>query len=309
MGNEVFMRLLQTAILIAAAAAAPALAVDSGLLRYVPSDAKSVAGVYADRVLGSPIGVFLRSQAGIDNSDFQKFVVASGFDPRRDLREVVFASTTPNTKGNGLAIARGEFNGAQIGALLQFRGGVKETVDGVDVYYTNTGRRGQAVAFPEPSVALAGDIALVKAAISAAKQSAALDPKLTAKIQTAGEHYDVWFASVGAQSLGIGKGFTAQESVDVVSGGAILGSVVQVTAEAVMRTEKDAQGLAGMIKLFTSMGQFQQRKNPQAEKLFAILNSAQTRIDGSTVSFTISAPEADLESLFSGSRQMAVNRQ
>ena len=93
-----------------------------------------------------------------DNPELQKFITATGFDPKRDLREVIVASSDPQGHKNGLVIARGQFDIAQIGALASMKGSSKESYEGVDVY-TGTRRATKAFAFPEPTIALIGDAA------------------------------------------------------------------------------------------------------------------------------------------------------
>ena len=168
-------------------------------------------------------------------------MAVTGFDPRRDLREVIVASSDVQHQKNGLIIGRGQFNAAQIGALVLLQGGTKESYGGVDVYSASV-RHGQAFAFPEPGVALLGDAVSVKAAIDNRGRALALDPRLAAKMQAVSTRYDMWFASTGAQDIPLGKAWKPQDGVDVVSGGVTLGSIIQLNAEAVMRSEKDARG-------------------------------------------------------------------
>ena len=124
---------LQIAAMTALCVVAPAMAADPGLLQYLPADSKSVAGIYVDRAIGSPMGLFLQAQGLTDIPELQKFITATGFDPKRDLREVVVASSDPQGHKNGLVIARGQFDIAQIGALASMKGSSKESYEGVDV--------------------------------------------------------------------------------------------------------------------------------------------------------------------------------
>ncbi len=298
----------QIAVMTALYVVAPVMGADPALLQYLPADSKSVAGVYADRVISSPMGLFLQSQGLTDNPELQKFISATGFDPKRDLREIIVASSDPQGHKNGLVIARGQFDIAQIGALASMKGSSKESYEGVDVY-TGTRSGTKAFAFPEPTIALIGDSTIVKAAIDNRRQAGVLDQRLSAKIQAASSRYDLWFASTGPQKIALGRAFNSQDAVDVVSGGLTLGSVVQLNAEAVMRTEKDAQGLLGVIKLFSGLAQLQQQKNPEIARLAAILNTAETKVEGTTVLFSISAPQSDLELLFRGPPRTAAVHQ
>lgn len=295
---------LQTAVLTALCVVVPAMAADPELLQYVPADTKTIAGIYVDRAVASPMGLFLQSEALTNNAELQKFITVTGFDPRRDLREIIVASSDPKGHKNGLVIGRGQFAIGQIDVLAAMNGASKQAYEGVDVY-TGAGPAGKAFAFPEPTIALIGDLESVKTAIDSRRQAAVLDPKLSTKLEAASSRYDLWFASTGPQKIAIGRAFNSQDGVDVVSGGLTLGSVVKLDAEAVMRTEKDAQGLVGVIKLFSGIAQLQQQKNPEIARIAAILNTAETRVDGTTVSFSVSAPQSDLELLFRGPRRVA----
>src|SRR4029453_8835425 len=100
------------------------------------------------------------------------------------MREGFVASSGPQGHKNGLVIARGQFDIAQIDALASMKGSSKESYEGVDVY-TGTRRPTKAFAFPESTIALMGDSASVKAAIDNRRQSGVLDPRLSTKIQAA----------------------------------------------------------------------------------------------------------------------------
>src|SRR5688572_8865130 len=77
-------------------AACPLFALDPGLLAYVASDATEIAGVYVDRTAGSPLGQFLQSRVA---KDLDRFGRATNFDPRRDLREVLFVPGKAGSQG------------------------------------------------------------------------------------------------------------------------------------------------------------------------------------------------------------------
>jgi len=65
-------------------AACTAFAADSSLLSLVSPDTKVIAGIHVDRTTASQFGQFLLSQAQHGDADFNKFVAATGFDPRRE---------------------------------------------------------------------------------------------------------------------------------------------------------------------------------------------------------------------------------
>lgn len=299
------MQFLSRLALVGVCVVSPVLAVDTDLLRYVGPDTKEIAGVYVDRAIGSPLGTFLLSMAGPENRDLTTFITATGFDPRRDLREVVLASPgRAQTQKQGLIAARGTFNGAQLGALAVLSGGQKESYNGVDIYFSGGRHGGAWFAFPEPSIALLGDEATLKAAIDRRTGGAEMDSRLAAKAQASGSQ-DVWFAAIGQTGIGLGKQFVPLEALDVVSGGLTFGSVVQLNAEALMRSEKDAQALLGVIKLVTGMLQLQQQKNPGFAGLLPFLQNSDAKVQGPAVLFSTFASESDIEKLLQGQRKVA----
>lgn len=302
------MQLLRTALLFAACAATPVLALDAELLKYVGSDATAVAGVYVDRTLSSPLGVYLQSMNGSENRDFKTFIELTGFDPRRDLREIVFASPGGSRQKSGIVVARGAFNVSQLGTVtVQSNRGVKESYAGVDVYHAAEGK-GPWFAFPEPSIALLGDEALLKAALDRRSNASGLEARLLAKAQAASARYDVWFASTGQRGVGFGRGKLSAESVDLASGGLTLGATIQLNAEAVMRTEKDAQSLVDTIRFVSSLMQMQGQRNAEINALTTLAQSAQTSVDGATVSISASIPQADVERMLNRSKRIAAIR-
>ncbi len=210
-----------------------------------------------------------------------------------------------HNRRKGLIAARGSFNGPQLGALAVLSGGKKDSYNGVDIYFTGGAHGGVWFSFPEPTIALVGDEPTLKAAIDRGTQNAQLDPRLTAKIPAAGTNQDVWFAAIEPAGVGSGKRFVALETVDLVSGGLTLGSVVQLNAEALMRTEKDAQSLAGLIKMFAGMLQSQQQRNPAIARLLPFLQNADAKVEGTAVLFSTSASEAVIEQLLRARQKVA----
>src|SRR5260370_41450994 len=83
---------LRNALFCLAAGQALMLAADRSLLSLVMPDAKVIAGAQVVRVKNSPFGNFVLSHMQLDDPDFQKFMAATGFDPRRDLSELIIAS-------------------------------------------------------------------------------------------------------------------------------------------------------------------------------------------------------------------------
>src|SRR5437879_3625710 len=98
-------------------------AADRQLLGLMMPDAKVLSGMNVTQVRNSPYGLYLLQQGPFSQPQFQQFVQATGFDPLRDITEVVAA--TPGMPGDksGLVAARGTFQVAQIVAFVKMTGG------------------------------------------------------------------------------------------------------------------------------------------------------------------------------------------
>jgi hypothetical protein len=286
---------LNTLLLIAAASVTPMLAVDADLLKYGGSDAKDIAGVYVSRVMASPLGLFAQSRLGQEDAAFGKFITATGFDPRRDLIELVAFSPGGEGKKPGIIAARGRFDAALLGAALIEKGMKRSSYAGVDIY---EGAGPTMIAFPETGIVVAGDTALVKPALDRRGKPSELNPAVAAKVGLAGARNDVWFVATGQSGLKFGKMQLPEEALEILSGGLTLGSTVELSAEAIMKTEKDAQALAQLIQFVMAMGQLQGNKNPAMTPFLSLLQTAKSTVQGTTVLFSVSAPQADVEKLF-----------
>ena len=92
-------RFLTTATLSIAftAVVLPAKAADPQLLNLVMPDVKALAGVNVDQAKTSPFGQYVLSQMQSNNTDMQKLITLTGFDPTRDVSELLVATTgAPN---------------------------------------------------------------------------------------------------------------------------------------------------------------------------------------------------------------------
>jgi hypothetical protein len=58
----------------------------------VMPDAKVLAGVNVDSAKASPFGMYVLTQMQSNNTDLQQLIALTGFDPTRDVDEVLVAS-------------------------------------------------------------------------------------------------------------------------------------------------------------------------------------------------------------------------
>lgn len=286
----------------AALLAASMFAADSGLLTLVMPDAKVVSGISVEQSKSTPFGQYLLSQMHADQ-DFEKFVAATGFDPRRDLREVLVASTAEPKKHNALVLARGFFDPSKISQFAQSEGKTVTNFMGVNLI-SDTKNTTHAMAFVDSSLAIAGDVESVKGAIQRRDSKGSLPAALLAKVQETSAKNDAWFVSTislaEANTSGAGITINGQiqpnmlQGITAASGGVRFGSIVLVTAEAVTRSAQDATALADVVRFMTSMAQMNEQKNPD---FTAILNSLDLKTLNNTMTVSVSIPETRLEEM------------
>src|SRR5205807_6475006 len=139
-----------------------------------------VSGIDVDRVKTTPFGQFFLSQLPATDSGFNEFVTATGFDPRRDVREIVMASPADTETKAGLLLMRGAFDTQRILSLLKAVGKTPETYHGVAII--SRAESGQtishALALLDDSTVVAGDLESVRGAIDRRSASPGLDAVL-----------------------------------------------------------------------------------------------------------------------------------
>ncbi len=294
------------------ALASSALAVfgaDAGLLRMLPADSAFVAGIRADQIRTSRFGQFLLDQLKTEEAQMNQFISATGFDPRRDLTELVVASSNARVKGKTLVVARGRFDMDRIQGFVGKMGGRTLEHQGV----TLIGGDGKAasegmLAIVDSSTALAGDVEMMKAAIDRFKSSAGsvLDPKVANRITELSTKYDAWMMStslariaddVADPKLGGMMSGEFMKSMESVFGGVRFGANVELMTEATMRSEKDALALVDVVKFLAGMLQLNGQNDKRASEMARLLDKMELKATGTQFRMSLMIPEDVLEGL------------
>jgi hypothetical protein len=300
---------------------APALqAVDPALLNSAMPDARVVAGADLEKVKASAFGRFLLAQMEKEEKELQQFVAATGFDPRRDLQEVLLAASEPPGKGatKGLVLARGLFDVPRIQAMVKGMGMSAVTHDGVEIILEKQKAAGTpgAIAFLQDNVAALGDLDSLKAAIDRRKSSRALDAKVAGRAQELSADNHIWLFSTlpvadmaeqapSGEAGGMMRG-DAFKSIEQVSAGLRFGdSTVRLMCEAVARTEKDASAVVDIVKFLTGMIQLNREKKGVSE-MAAVLDTLEISAAGVLVKLTLTVPEEQMEKLIRSRQKPAV---
>ena len=278
-------------------------AADPRLLNLVMPDATVLAGVNVDQAKASPFGQYvlttlLPSQA----QQLQQIAALTGFDPRQDLHEMLFASAGAPGNKTGLALALGAFDTVKIAAAAQSAGEVVETYGGVAIVEDPKNQNG--FAFLDSTLVVAGDLANVKAAIDRRSGGPAIPASLAAQVNQLSSTEDAWAISTvppatlkppAAAPPDLGPGLqNALQKIVSAGGGVKFGAMVVVTGQAQAATPQDASTLGGVVQLLVSMAQLQAAKHPEAA---ALAQSLVVTTQGSTVKVTLSLPEDQIQQL------------
>ncbi len=288
---------------MAMAAVGTVSAADPQLLNLVMPDAKVLAGVNVDQAKVSPFGLYVLTQIQAQDQRLKQFVAQSGFDPTRDLHELLMASTGSQPHAPGLVLARGTFAIDQINAAAQAAGATPEDYHGVTILQDP--KKSHGFAFLSATVAVAGDVATVKAAIDRQTAPAPLPADLLVKVNQLSGAQDAWAISqVPPPNLTLPNPngttatlpLTAFQSVQQASGGVKLATGgIDATGELQADTAANAQQLADVLQFLVNLGQMQTQQSLPAAGL---LKSLTVAASGKLVDVSLHVPEAQAETLF-----------
>ena len=282
---------------------------DPALLSLLPVESQMVTSMDVQSSRNSVFGQFMLQQITLDGN-LQDFVNQTGFDPRRDLQDFLVAAlpSSDGQHGRFVLLARGLFDQTRISNLAKSKGLGSEQIQGVKVLIPQGNGTPVAFAFPEVGIAVFGDRASVEEVLRNRANPAVLNASLQDQISKASESNDAWFASIlpgssFANQLSHEAGGTPAQGARVLqgvlrSGGGIrFGSTVQVSFNAVTRSEKDALSLTDVIRLVSSTVQMQRDNDPRAAVLAPAFDNMSLKASGQEVHSSFAFPEADLERL------------
>jgi hypothetical protein len=281
--------------------AGAAYSADPRLLGLVMPDAKLIGGVNVTEVRDSPFGRFLISRGQSDVKGFEEFTAATGFDLKRDLSEVIYASasTQPGDR-TGVLLARGNFDPGRIATLVQGAGKAPEVYEGVEMLSGKLETR--VLAFLDAGTAIAGHADAVRAVIDRRNSPAQLSPDLSSQIDRMSAANHVWAITLGSFAPAAGAADSKMpgdlfRSIEQAVAGVRFGTTVQLSAEAVAVTAEEATALAGALRFLTSTAAMNPPKGRSMD-FAAILQGLKLSSEGNTVKLFLEMPEADLEKLF-----------
>jgi hypothetical protein len=279
-------------------------AVDPVLLDQVMPEAKVFVGIRLAGISTSPIGQMLLAQSGAASEQIKTLTKTIGFDPLKDVREILIASTGEAKDNRGLVLLRGTF--PKIETLAAAARSPVQSYKGIPVLVMKQQASPAMLALLDPSMIAVGDQKSVQAAIDRRGLNTGLDSRLVARVQEMSGKYDFWmvgkvpegaFPAAGApggQLGGLLQGDIVKSIVEF-GGGVKLSPELTIAAEAVTKTDKDAAALADVLKFFIGMAQMSAQKNPQAANAMALLQKLNLRAEGNVAKMSLTIPAAELE--------------
>jgi hypothetical protein len=297
-------------------------AADPALLQLVMPDAKVIAGIQVDQTRNSLFGQYVLAHMQVDDEGFKNFIAQTGFDPRRDVSELLIASNWESNSpaGRWLVMARGTFDSSKIASAAHGNGITTTNFQGVDILtYSGHGKADveNGIAFFDATSAVMGDLPSVQAAIQRRKSGAPPSGQLLAKVRDLSSKNDFWFVTLvpvsefaGAMPdpnlSGAMKG-NLLAAINEASGGIRFGDTVTISAEALTRSEKDAQALVDVVKFVAGMIQLNRQNNPAAGQVATLLDTLDCKTAGNVTTISLAIPEQQLEQMLDMLRQQ--NRQ
>jgi len=289
---------------------------DPSLLGLVMPDAKAVTGLNVSQSQTSPFGQYILSQMK-PGADFDKLSAAVGFDPKRDLHELLGATTSFDTNNGsanqtGLILGRGNFQPAKIATAVKLGGATATTYKGFEILVTTAAGKSGTLVFLDSSTVVLGDLASVKGVIDRRVAGTVFSGPLADQARVISAADDAWFVSsvpgsflagklpsaTGPNANGFNPGNMLQSVVQTAGGAKFVPEGIKLSLEALTRSNQDAQSLADVLRFGLSLLQMNRNNNPNAGKAASIADTATFSASGPMMRVSVTLPEQQVEQLF-----------
>jgi hypothetical protein len=234
----------------------PAERVDNVLAKLVPSDTQALFGARMEQLRSAPLYVKLVAHQKLTQLD--SFAAETGFDPRRDVRDLVLASSgRPNSS---VLLARGTFHIDQ--SKIDPKTFKKVLYRGYVLTVTQKEEAGFCIM--DSTLAIAGPTSSMKAALDhylSAKPGSS--NALLDQARAIPQQFQVWSVSMGAadflanslpregNAANFGKIFRSMENTHFE---ADLSRGLNATAQGQCRTDTDAKSLGDAVRGLIGFG-------------------------------------------------------
>jgi len=241
--------------------------IDPALATLVPSDTVLLAGVKLEALRATPVYKEFGSPAALLGD--------AGVDLDKAW-EILAVSNGQRTA----VLARGNFSDQGLEPRLEIPGATRSTYRG----YPLTSTDNLAVAFLNPTTAVVGQPAAVRAILDQRGRSSGPPRELQKQIEMIGPENQIWAVGAGSARLAeaaphngnLANLATALRLVDSFRIGATVGAGVRLKATALCHSGEDASSLAGALRFFTSMAGLKESNGVHIE-----WSGTEVRIDAS----------------------------
>ena len=299
-----------------AASATSMFCADQELLNLVMPNAHALAGANVQSAKNSTFGQFVIGRMQDDKS-LAKMIESTGFDPRRDLDEILLGSTADVTSkspaSKSLALVRGRFDANKIAAMAKTLTPMQvERRSGFDIYTSGQDKSGGFV-FLTSTVAAAGDVASLREVIDRKMAGSKISQDVAKRVQAISASNDVWMLSLVSASTFTGPFPTATRdsspmhnlmtanmfrSLDQAAMGFhFAADYIEMNLETVSKTEKDATALADVVRMAANMVVLQ-RENSELAILANVFEAMKLNQQAKTVSLRLAIPQSEIERIF-----------
>ena len=279
--------------------AAPAFgAVDQTLLDLVPAEAKVLYGIDVVKSLTSPFGRQIAARSISRNPGLDRLSAVTGFDLKRDLREVLFVALGSSAASKPLhyqlTLARGTFRPDRLASMANLSGATVSMAGSVQIIRPAATMAHASLAFLDASTLIMGDDQVIRDLLNHRAAPGQMTP-LKRKAMAISAQQDAWFATVSPVSeLGFverrGLPIAFLETFREAAGGIRFSrDSITISAQVLAASAADAKNAADALKAAVSL-----IRNPNT----AVLKSAQISADASTIRATLELPERGVERLF-----------
>ena len=271
----------------------PAERVDNVLAKLVPADAQSLFGARMEQLKSAPLYTKLVGQQKLPQLD--AFAVETGFDPRRDVRDLIVASN--GKPGAGVLLARGTFHVAEVKTMkkMLYRGYV----------LTLTPKEDAGFCIMDNTLAIAGPTPSLKAALDqylSPVKDATKD--LLDQARAVPQQFQIWSVSMGGadflannlphdgNAANFGKIFRSLQNTHFQ---ADLSKGLNAFAQGHCAADSDAKSLADAVRGLIGFGRLSVPENqPELLRLWDGLHVEQDR---TTITITANIPQELIDKL------------
>jgi hypothetical protein len=258
-----------------------AAAADSSLGAYFPPDTKAVVGVHVRSIIDNPLFADAIAEVRTKSAAILTQTPLAGFDPLKDLDEILFATSGKGEKPPAIAVLLGRFPVEQLGQdARRYR----------EVPILQSPKQPQgALALIDSSTAIAGPAADVRAAIDRRAEATSGLTALMSRVDTLRSRYSIWGFGDGIETAARGKRPGDFSSIDRFEFGVALDRGLRINAQIHVRTPQDFEKMAATIRMVEAMINAAKAKKPAND------TSVELSAAKGILKFSLTVPEAEMK--------------